>query len=212
MRALRSRRRPSPPLIISAVALFVALGGIASAAIPAPDGAITGCYTKKTGALRVVKKASACSSKEAALKWNQNGREGPAGSAGPAGSLGATGGPGPAGQAGPAGAKGERGEKGDKGDRGDEGQTGPAAAIVYITRVGDLIRGDFGAGFAGRAACAAGETATGGGFSAAVDVSVTDSRPSADGAGWQAFGTASAPPGTKVGLVHVVCAQARSGR
>jgi hypothetical protein len=70
----------------------LALGGIAYATIPDSNGVIHGCYDTKTGALRVFDTGSstipACSSKEAALPWNQTGPQGPQGPAGPQGPQG----------------------------------------------------------------------------------------------------------------------------
>jgi hypothetical protein len=48
------RHRPSPALIVSTLALIVALGGGALAAIPDPSGEVHFCYSKKTGAVQVV--------------------------------------------------------------------------------------------------------------------------------------------------------------
>lgn len=48
------RRRPSPALVVSTLALIVALGGGALAAIPDPTGEVHFCYSKKTGAVQVV--------------------------------------------------------------------------------------------------------------------------------------------------------------
>lgn len=46
--------RPSPALVVAFVALLVALGGAAVAAVPARDGDVHLCYSKKTGAVEVV--------------------------------------------------------------------------------------------------------------------------------------------------------------
>src|SRR4051794_13125983 len=81
------RRRPSPALIVAALALAVALGGVAVAAIPSSDGVIHGCYKQHKGQLRVVDAASGqhCRRSEVALAWNQQGPAGPQGAAGQSG-------------------------------------------------------------------------------------------------------------------------------
>jgi hypothetical protein len=69
---LRSRAgAPSPATVIALVALVVALGGVTYAAIPSPDGTISGCYSTSTGTLRVVDAAGDedCASGEKAIAW-----------------------------------------------------------------------------------------------------------------------------------------------
>lgn len=46
--------RPSPATAIASVALVVALGGVGVAAVPARDGDVHLCYSKRTGAVEVV--------------------------------------------------------------------------------------------------------------------------------------------------------------
>ncbi len=65
-----------------------------SAAIPDSGGVINGCWTARTGALRVIDTAvagSACTSKESPISWSQRG---PAGDPGPSGAPGVDGAPG----------------------------------------------------------------------------------------------------------------------
>src|SRR3954452_22837794 len=64
-------KRPSPAMVVSIVALVLAAGGFAVAAMPSPDGTIHGCYKKDGGALRVVKGAGGCKTGERALSWNR---------------------------------------------------------------------------------------------------------------------------------------------
>jgi hypothetical protein len=64
-------KRPSPAMAVAVVALVLAAGGFAVAAIPAADGTIHGCYKKDGGALRVVKGAGGCRAGERALSWNR---------------------------------------------------------------------------------------------------------------------------------------------
>jgi hypothetical protein len=89
------RRRPSPALIVSLLALVFAMGGFAMAAIPDSSGVFHGCYKKKKGTLRVVSSSRKCKKSERSISWNQKG------------------------QAGANGANGATGAKGDKGDAGD---------------------------------------------------------------------------------------------
>ena len=69
---LRGRR-----LVLASVAVFaVVAGGVAYATIPdAKTGAIHGCYSTSTGALRVIdpSKGQSCAAGEASLNWNQSG-------------------------------------------------------------------------------------------------------------------------------------------
>src|SRR4051794_10117076 len=48
------RQRPSAALVVSIIALIVALGGGALAAIPDPSGDVHFCYSKKTGNVQVI--------------------------------------------------------------------------------------------------------------------------------------------------------------
>ena len=100
--------------VAATLALFVALGGGAYAAvsaIPGPDGVIHGCYKKRGGSLRLVPASRKCSRRELAIAFNQTGPRGPrgrtvvgrrgatglTGTTGPKGETGAQGGSGPAG-------------------------------------------------------------------------------------------------------------------
>jgi hypothetical protein len=79
-------RRQAAPLVLSALALVVALGGVAYSAIPDASGVIHGCYQART--LRVIDSAANCDPGETALNWNQQGAPGPQGPAGPQGPPG----------------------------------------------------------------------------------------------------------------------------
>lgn len=81
-----SRRRliaPSPALVVSTVALFVALGGVAVAGnvFVSSTGVIKGCVAGN-GSLRVVKSAQACPRGSKALPFDQRGPAGTPGSDG----------------------------------------------------------------------------------------------------------------------------------
>lgn len=70
--------------LVAALVLSAA-GGAAVASIPSSDGLISGCYSTKDGALRVIDAASqSCGKNEVAISWN---RTGPAGPPGPSGLL-----------------------------------------------------------------------------------------------------------------------------
>jgi hypothetical protein len=101
------RLRRTPVLACCIVALVMAAGGIAYAAIPDSGGVIHACYLKAAGAqpqgaLRVIDngQGQVCKTTETALSFNQKGQKGAAGATGPAGPKGAAG---PKGSAGPAG-------------------------------------------------------------------------------------------------------------
>lgn len=112
----RAALRPTYPAVVSTLALVVALGGGAYAAVGIPDkaGTFHGCVDGKTGVLRVVRSAASCHKKhtaqvggkrvvvpaERAVTFDQSGRSGAKGDAGPSGAKG---------DPGPAGAKGDPG-------------------------------------------------------------------------------------------------------
>ena len=83
----RYARRPSPPMVVALIALLLASGGVAYAAIPDSGGLIHGCYSDRTGTLRVINTEATppetCNTtKETALFWNQTGQPGVAGADG----------------------------------------------------------------------------------------------------------------------------------
>jgi hypothetical protein len=101
--------------------------------IPSKAGIFTGCYKKRTGALRLVRASAKCRAGERRVRWSVRGRRGPvgrrglrgiAGPQGPAGPQG--GGAGPQGPAGPAGPPGSTGSAGPAGPPGPAGPAGPA--------------------------------------------------------------------------------------
>ena len=100
----------------AAVTAIIVSGSIVIAAIPdSTTKVITVCYTKTSGVLRLIDKATkaACNTKtEIELSWNQQGIKG---DAGPQGLLGATG---------PAGANGQNGFNGLNGQNGLNGTNG----------------------------------------------------------------------------------------
>jgi hypothetical protein len=89
-----TRARPSPSMVIAFIALLVAGGGAAFAAIPdSDDGEIHGCYSTRNGDLRVIdaEAGQTCGNRETALVWNQQGPPGTPGTPGPAGASALTG-------------------------------------------------------------------------------------------------------------------------
>ena len=74
---VRSRAFMFGTSIGAAIALVGVLLGVAVASIPNTNGVIYGCYSKTTGALRVIDAPSKhCASTERAIHWNQQGAAG----------------------------------------------------------------------------------------------------------------------------------------
>jgi hypothetical protein len=120
-------RRPSPAVVISLIALFVALGGTSFAAVTLVGKNSVGSPQVINGSLL---KKDLNKKTIAALKGNR-GAQGPAGAAGPAGPAGATG---------PAGAA---GTPGTPGAPGAAGATGPAGPFPDTLPAGKTVRGSF---------------------------------------------------------------------
>jgi Phage Tail Collar Domain len=70
MHYLRAHR-PTPALVISILALVIAVGGVASATIPGTNGTIHACHAAN-GALRVIDPSAGgkCQPAEVPLQWN----------------------------------------------------------------------------------------------------------------------------------------------
>ncbi|MDX6684838.1 MAG: hypothetical protein QOF86_966 [Baekduia sp.] len=129
MRVRRFLSRLTYANVIASVALFLALGGGAYAAvatIPSADGTIHGCYATSGGGLRVVAAGHACTKHEKTLAWNEKGPAGARGATGATGAAGPQGTAGPQGPAGPEGPAGAAGSQGPAGSDGAAGATGPA--------------------------------------------------------------------------------------
>ncbi len=94
-------RLPSPSLVVAFVALLVALGGGAYAAVNSGAGAVHTCYLKGHGDLRVVSAKAKCAKGEKALTLNRRGAEAPIGTPGPSGPQGLQGATGASGPQGP---------------------------------------------------------------------------------------------------------------
>jgi hypothetical protein len=102
------RLRPSPALAVSIIALVLALGGVAWAAIPDGSGMIHGCYNTKGGQLSVIDTATGqtCGASQTALNFNQTGPPGRQG------------------------IQGVKGDQGIQGVKGDTGATGPSDSYM----------------------------------------------------------------------------------
>jgi len=122
MRNLK-RHRPSPALILSVIALSVALGGTGYAAIVLPANSVGTKQIKKNAVTTA--KVKNGSLRAADFKAGQL----------PAGAPGATGPTGPAGPAGATGATGLKGDKGDTGATGGVGPQGPAGTVAMLARM-----------------------------------------------------------------------------
>ena len=104
MRRIRTLvSRPSPALALALAAVLAALGGVAWASIPGPEGIIHGCYQKRGGQLRVIDTAKhgRCGRREDELNWEEVGPPGPRGGTGARGATGPKGATGPTGPQGP---------------------------------------------------------------------------------------------------------------
>ena len=105
-------------MVVALVALFVALGGGAYAALKLPANSVGAAQLKQSA----VTPAKLSPAAKAAL--STPGPSGAAGARGPEGPRGE------AGQRGDSGAKGDAGPKGDTGPKGDPGSAGPGATIL----------------------------------------------------------------------------------
>jgi hypothetical protein len=125
---------------MSSIAVFVALGGSATAATlvvtgrDVRDGSLTGRDIKNGSLTRADLAAGTLRSVGDPGPKGENGTAGPKGESGPQGAkgeAGATGASGERGAAGLAGAQGDRGPKGETGERGPKGDPG-ASALSFI--------------------------------------------------------------------------------
>jgi len=160
MSPIRSTFRPRKPsrttVIAGTVAVGLAVGGTAYAAIPnSATGVISGCYRTLMGNLRIIdaQAGQRCNLFEKQLDWNQTGALGPQGPAGPAGSQG---------QPGPTGAVGSAGPAGPPGPPGAAGLFGHEIVseeeVVHAVTISEV-----GGRWVASAVCPAGKVITGGG-------------------------------------------------
>jgi hypothetical protein len=120
-------------LAFAVVGLVVS--GIAVAAKKPPAKQHTGCYSKKTGVLRVVKGGKRCKRAERKIAWVKNGVRGARGPRGAQGQSGTDGTAGPRGATGAAGVAGPQGANGPAGSTGPSGADGTARAYAELNDV-----------------------------------------------------------------------------
>ncbi len=149
--------RPSPALVVSVIALSVALGGTSYAAIVLPANSVGTRQIKKNA-------VTTAKVKNGSLQRADFG----AGQV-PAGATGATGGRGAAGATGPRGAKGDKGDAGTNGTNGSDGvdgidgTNGTANVVVRESAPSPVAASGI---VSVTAFCLPGERATGGGYDA----------------------------------------------
>src|SRR5580765_1683216 len=123
-------RRPSPALVISIIALFVALGGTGYAALRLPANSV--------GSAQVINGSLQTADLAARTKTALHGKAGPVGAVGPQGPSGPRGAQGTDGPRGAAGLQGGPGIQGATGPAGTPGQNGTNATINGVAAGGDL--------------------------------------------------------------------------
>jgi hypothetical protein len=155
-------------LVVAAVGVAVLLvgGGVAFATIPGSGGAISGCYAKKDGTLRVIDSGAQCKIGENVLTWNQTGLQGAPGPAGP---------------------------QGPKGDTGPQGPPGPSASPGFVHVIGNQIAVPEYELTDVAVECPDGKMAVGGGFQGSDAVRVLQSIGVDYPAGWAVEATSTLP-------------------
>jgi hypothetical protein len=196
--------RPTPALVISIVALFVAMGGTGYAASQIPRASVGAAQLKKNAVSspKVKNGSLALNDFKAAERTKLRGSAGARGAAGARGSQGSGGIRGLSGLKGDEGADGSDGSDGGEGIQGIPGPTGVEQVVV---RTGGLSYtasvGPNGQVLSDDVQCQPGESVVGGGadvgpafaFNDQPNVVITGSRP-ADGSG-SALGTGDKPTG-----------------
>jgi Collagen triple helix repeat (20 copies) len=129
-------QRPSPALVLSLVALSVALGGTGYAAVVLPANSV-GAKQIKSNAVSAAKvKNSSLLASDFRPGQLPAGPAGPAGVPGPRGPEGQRGVEGPRGEVGPKGDPGQPGAKGDPGQPGPPGASTAGAWLATINGIG----------------------------------------------------------------------------
>lgn len=177
--------------IAGAVAIAVAAGTFAYAAIPGPDGAVSACYaiqdapkpllsltvagsapTYTKGDVRIVQPGESCRSYEKPIGWDQVGPQGATGAQGPTGAQGDQGIQGEQGEIGPEGPQGEvgpAGPQGLQGDRGPQGAPGGLTGFEKVTKIFGPYTDKAGIQLTAETVCPSGKRAIGGGYLITVD-------------------------------------------
>lgn len=188
MRSILRRLSRRHSTAVAYLALFVALGGSAYAAVTITgknikDGTISG---------RDVKNRSLGTSKlSATAVGSLTGRRGPAGSQGDSGGRGPIG---------------PKGETGSAGPQGTSGPAGPSGVSGWEYRVSEGKYLPSGVSNPTQANCPAGKKALGGGASATyANAYVIDSAPTNDGTGWVVRSRNTSPSPATV-YAWVICA------
>jgi hypothetical protein len=202
---------PSPALVVSVIALSVALGGTGYAAIVLPANSVGTSQIKKDAVTTAkVKNGSLRLADFAAgqLPAGATGAPGPAGATGATGAIGATG------AAGPTGAKGDKGDPGTNGTDGTDGTDGTANVVVRESASTPVAASAI---VSVTVPCLAGERATGGGYDASGNgefgTVTLDSQPTASAGvpnGWTVkvnnVTTLAGNPQPSAVVAKVICA------
>jgi hypothetical protein len=197
--------RPSPALVISVIALSVALGGTGYAAIVLPANSVGKKQIKKNAVTSAKVKNGSLHLADFATDQVPAGATGAPGAAGATGATGATG---------AMGAGGPRGPKGDKGDPGTDGTNGTANVVVRESASTPVAASAI---VSVTALCLAGERATGGGYDASGNgefgTVALDSQPTASAGvpnGWTVkvnnVTTLAGNPQPSAVVAKVICA------
>lgn len=149
------RTRGTTMVGLVAMALGGSLGASMVAWADSEHEVISGCYSKHTGALRIVTKGEDCRAQETAIQWNQEGPGGPPGPAGPQGEQGPVGPQGPAGPPGP---------QGERGPAGPEGPAGGLAGREVVLSEFTVPRSTAEFTYVATARCPDGKVVVGGGY------------------------------------------------
>jgi Collagen triple helix repeat (20 copies) len=175
---------------VAFLALFVALGGSSFAAVTVitgknvKNGSLTAADVKNSSLTGADVKDKSLSPGD--FNGSVTGLKGDTGPQGPKGDTGAQGPKGDTGAQGPKGDTGAQGPKGDTGAQGAQGPTGPAGGLSGY----EVVRGptvpDAAGSYRTYANCPAGKVALGGGGSqGSSGWYLDDSKPQANGAGWE---------------------------
>jgi hypothetical protein len=210
-------RRPSPAILVALIALFVALGGGAYAAVGVPANSVGTAQLKDRAVTTTKLSDGAVTSRAVAdhslLAQDFKAGQIPIGPAGPQGPKGDTGPQGPQGDIGPQGPQGATGPQGPQGATGPAGPDGLAGYHVTSTstdagpstRVGGTLLGP-----PGQRTLNGGWTATAAGASPPPGFYLASSGPTADGGGWSGLVTNTSGQTVTVTL-YATCVNAPAG-